>query len=203
MITHCATCNTEFRHKPSSHRRYCSPQCYAIGRSAAGNKETCTICGKTYAVRPSRPSSFCSRACQVESWKTPRVEKVCEHCGDTFEVNQYRADSARFCSFSCRAYAVSVGKTIGVKDPNRVSNPRHYERPYYLKLATKARKRDNYTCQDCGRQFEVGEYGLDVHHIVPIRCGGKDKLNNLVCLCRSCHVKVETALRRAERETAS
>jgi len=31
---------------------------------------------------------------------------------------------------------------------------------------------------------------LVVHHIIPKRVGGKDNINNLVVLCRSCHRKV-------------
>lgn len=33
----------------------------------------------------------------------PKVKKSCETCGKVFHVKQYRKDSARFCSLSCRS----------------------------------------------------------------------------------------------------
>lgn len=52
------------------------------------------------------------------------------------------------------------------------------------------RKRDNYTCQLCGRTQEEEGRKLDVHHIDYI----KENLNpnNLTSLCRSCNAKVNT-----------
>ncbi|WP_083443600.1 HNH endonuclease [Ornithinibacillus contaminans] len=57
-----------------------------------------------------------------------------------------------------------------------------------VKLNFKVRKRDNYTCQDCGITEE--EYGsqLSVHHIIPFRkCNGDwkkaNELSILVTLC--------------------
>lgn len=60
-----------------------------------------------------------------------------------------------------------------------------------------ARKRDNYTCQRCG--LTGTEYGrqLDVHHIVKFRNFGlarhaeANQLDNLVCVCTSCHHTIE------------
>lgn len=43
-------------------------------------------------------------------------------------------------------------------------------------------QRDEYTCQDCGSC----EYP-EVHHIIPIGCGGDNELTNLVTLCNDCH----------------
>lgn len=47
------------------------------------------------------------------------------------------------------------------------------------------RKRDNHTCQHCGKSSK--KIKLDVHHIDY----NKDNCNekNLICLCRSCHAK--------------
>jgi len=52
----------------------------------------------------------------------------------------------------------------------------------------KVYKRDNYTCQNCGRQG--GPYGnaeLHAHHIVPKSKGGTHKTSNLKTLCKDCH----------------
>ena len=40
------------------------------------------------------------------------------------------------------------------------------------------------TCQRCGQP------AMTTHHIIPKRAGGKNKLDNLICLCGSCHSKL-------------
>lgn len=56
------------------------------------------------------------------------------------------------------------------------------------------RKRDKYTCQRCGiHEKELGQQ-LDIHHIIPWRVFGDCSAHfddNLICLCRRCHVKME------------
>jgi len=65
-----------------------------------------------------------------------------------------------------------------------------YSKEFSKELKEAIRKRDNYTCQECGvRQDEMCSYlkKLDVHHI------DYDKRNNdpinLISLCRGCHAK--------------
>ena len=47
-------------------------------------------------------------------------------------------------------------------------------------------KRDNYTCQICGRRAKDG-VELEVDHIIPISKGGKTEPRNLQTLCKSCN----------------
>lgn len=57
---------------------------------------------------------------------------------------------------------------------------------------TKTRKEvraDQDVCALCGDG--PGSNSLDVHHIVPVLCGGDNGDYNLLGLCRSCHSKVE------------
>jgi hypothetical protein len=42
--------------------------------------------------------------------------------------------------------------------------------------------RDNHTCQDCG-----STKCLEVHHLLPISQGGRNKLDNLKTVCHDCH----------------
>ena len=46
-----------------------------------------------------------------------------------------------------------------------------------------ARERDGYRCQECGKAGI-----LEVHHKIHVRNGGSDELENLVTLCRGCHI---------------
>lgn len=55
-------------------------------------------------------------------------------------------------------------------------------------LSKQTKERDNWTCQKCGDQG--GPYGnatVSAHHMVPKSDGGKDKLDNLITVCHSCH----------------
>lgn len=47
-------------------------------------------------------------------------------------------------------------------------------------------KRDNYTCQRCGKYMPDG-VGLHIDHIVPISKGGKSVPSNLQVLCSKCN----------------
>lgn len=53
-------------------------------------------------------------------------------------------------------------------------------------LAQKIRKRDNFVCQYCGKKNSTS-----VHHIIPARINKDNHFDNLITLCKSCHVKVE------------
>jgi hypothetical protein len=56
----------------------------------------------------------------------------------------------------------------------------------WKKLAQEIRKRDNFTCQYCGKKGAT-----DVHHIIPRRIRIDNSPENLITLCKSCHRKVE------------
>lgn len=52
----------------------------------------------------------------------------------------------------------------------------------WLKVRIAAATRDHYMCVVCGRP------AVDVHHIMFRSHGGKDELQNVVCLCRKHHI---------------
>jgi 5-methylcytosine-specific restriction enzyme A len=67
-----------------------------------------------------------------------------------------------------------------------------YDRPderypvNWSKLRFYIYKRDNYTCQRCGRHIT----NPVCHHRRPIGCGGSSHPSNLITLCKDCHSKV-------------
>jgi len=197
----CEVCGAAFARSPTKTKRWgrflCSRQCAGVVRRTQRLIE-CAICGTAYFGRAERPSRFCSRPCRDEARRTPRIPKICEYCQQSFVVNTYRQDRARFCSHACRAKALSVGRTIGVRAVVRVSRPTPYEKAGYRKLAAAVRKRDGYRCQLCARQFERGMRGLEIDHRVPIRSGGLDTPDNLWALCSRCHRRKDSALRMSE-----
>ncbi|WP_141433031.1 RNA-guided endonuclease IscB, partial [Bacillus sp. 03113] len=63
-----------------------------------------------------------------------------------------------------------------------------------LRIATL--KRDQYTCQSCGKT----DCMLEVHHITPKRLNGSHSIKNLITLCSSCHDNINGEERKhAER----
>lgn len=49
-------------------------------------------------------------------------------------------------------------------------------------------KRDNFTCQNCGRRGGPhGNHELHAHHVVPKSKGGTHRKSNLKTLCKQCH----------------
>ena len=52
----------------------------------------------------------------------------------------------------------------------------------WFELAEEVRKRDNRTCKKCGKNP-----AKQVHHIIPLRNGGENKVENLITLCKRCH----------------
>lgn len=57
----------------------------------------------------------------------------------------------------------------------------------------KVRNRDNFTCQNCGRNWNGSEKHFDVHHLHGL-CGKKSRsydkikeIDNLITLCHRCH----------------
>lgn len=68
---------------------------------------------------------------------------------------------------------------------------RQYHSKNQRRLATrelreKIMKRDNYTCQLCGK-YMPDEVGLQIDHIIPISKGGKTITSNLRVLCSKCN----------------
>jgi hypothetical protein len=59
-------------------------------------------------------------------------------------------------------------------------------RAEWKRLRDKILERDNYECQICGSKESI-----QVHHKLPVRCGGTDNDNNLISLCVSHHSKTE------------
>jgi len=87
-------------------------------------------------------------------------EKKCIVCGAPLTGRQ-----TKFCSEKCARY--------------------HWLNNTWDGLRRQALERDRYTCQKCGRRYP--EVKVEVHHILPLKYGGENKLENLITLCHDCH----------------
>ena len=115
-------------------------------------------------------STFKEKESQMESC----IKKSCELCGKLFNasVREINRGNGKYCSCKCSA---------------RHANSMRYPVPGLSRSATRRRAREAYfqyfglpSCQHCGK------FPADVHH------ADEDPTNNskdnLLCLCRSCHI---------------
>ena len=70
-------------------------------------------------------------------------------------------------------------------DKNKEQAMSPEERQIWAKLRHKACLRTAYKCEACGVQGN--KWNTTAHHMIPRRDGGTDDLENLMCLCESCH----------------
>ncbi|HDY90330.1 MAG TPA: HNH endonuclease [bacterium] len=75
------------------------------------------------------------------------------------------------------------------------------------KLRLASYKRDGYECKKCGMTMtehrEKYKQGLHCHHIVPFLSTRDNSMDNLITLCKSCHVKEDAELIKKGRMVKS
>jgi 5-methylcytosine-specific restriction endonuclease McrA len=139
-------------------------------------------------------------------WKKDLFFELCDICG-TQIIKGRLSRGLTTCSPACNKKKWdSKNGLIITKEKNQAG-----KRPYYFWNAIKYEcfERDHHTCQKCGtpeyRRFfdyvenpKSGGYcikfithtitiDLECHHILPIKDGGDNNLENLVTLCYDCH----------------
>lgn len=198
----CVICETDFW--PVDQRtRTCSQACAlkVMNKQVAFN---CLTCNTSFSVPPSRvgKAKFCSHTCYTEHKKTTKkTNSVCDlpGCNNAF----YKAPSLKlkhdysYCSRDCYStHSSLIGKMSGKNNPNWTGlSDKHKRKKYYgpdwLTQRRASRKRDDYTCQECGIKEDAYGQELSVHHIKPfVLCEDyleANKLENLLSVCEPCH----------------
>jgi 5-methylcytosine-specific restriction endonuclease McrA len=148
----------------------------------------CDTCGDSFRYYPSvRDGQYCSTDCAGKP-RRRQVEIECPGCGEPFERRQ--SLDTEYCSMAC------WGEDNGIDVGGGVST--RYRDGWY-RQRRRALDRDDYRCTTCGITNEEHEarfgFGLDVHHIVPLRLFVKwdrpvrdaHSLRNLTTVCRTHH----------------
>ncbi|MGM7701944.1 HNH endonuclease [Pseudalkalibacillus sp. Hm43] len=211
----CSYCKKEIYVKRCivSKRNFCDKECmYNYRRKNKQNQHlrervmiNCEICNTPFEVVVSRKTTakYCSRKClgkangkrgKVEYKK--RVIVKCTGCNKDFDKKPSVVKNFNFCSVNCMSdYYSNSGLFSGVNSGTWQGGDIDYYGPNWRKQRRIARKRDNFTCQDCGiTELEYGKE-LSVHHIIPFRNFEGDwkkanELSNLISLCEfPCHRK--------------
>ena len=203
----CSHCGEEFL--GGKDRQFCSISCASKARDPwnkglkgetrpyrqTGKNKVCKTCGEPYYVSHYRAKSshYCSLKCYYQGrWPDNRETRKCVICQKQFEA--MKSQKKKTCSAQCLSTHLSQ-----IQEGDKSSCWRGGYAPYYgpnwNRQRNRARKRDNYTCQDCGiTERELGRQ-LDVHH--KKRIGDfEDKrktnyLSNLIAYCHPCHMKAE------------
>lgn len=161
----------------------------------------CTICGKSFPVSPiqaHRQQKTCSRECrlkQLSKSKGGLGDGVCENCNATFKTSRYHIRRGqRFCSDECRKKWFSSQTPTGKDNPYWRGGHSGYYGPSWQEARRKVWKRDEERCRHCHKSSDELGYRPIVHHKIPFKKFGvanhekANRIANLVCLCRSCHM---------------
>jgi 5-methylcytosine-specific restriction endonuclease McrA len=187
----CAQCGGGFIPNTIGKNKFCSWKCRIKSKDKIIE---CLYCQKEFRVSASINRKFCTQTCSNRYNRIPDPNKkdifICRWCGNGFVGWIYRKPT--ICSNQCRS---EYGASIRAKQLYRGGGVKS-RGMNWKKQSRLAKKRDNYTCQVCGRDGRIEHFHISVHHIIPYREFREDyeaanNLSNLVSLCPSCHPKVE------------
>jgi len=170
----------------------------------------CSTCKKffykdKYSLNRTK-NHYCSKKCNETLFKKghrpwnylgERAYKLikCDYCGKkTKRVrSQVRAYKHHFCSKKCNGHW-KAEYLVGSLIYNWKGGYQPYYGPNWRVQRYKCRIRDKNTCQICGITAQELGKNLDVDHKIPFEAFNGDykkanDLDNLWCLCPSCHAK--------------
>lgn len=117
------------------------------------------------------------------------IDKECDLCGTDITIDRTKKSSKyHFCD-ECSKDKIPDGKPESW-DSDTVKYGKKWK-----KMKTRVQKRDENTCQKCGKSEKQLNRKPAVHHIMPVRCfddpDESHEMKNLVQVCTSCHMEVE------------
>lgn len=121
------------------------------------------------------------------------VPITCLECGQQFLVPPNKRASARYCSRACLSRASAKHNAAnfkGERNPRWRGGRALSYGPNWKKIKALVRERDE-VCRQCGKTPAENGRALDVHHLNPFRFSGDNSLENLIALCRSCHMRAD------------
>lgn len=205
----CKGCGSEFYHTKAD-RSYCpgcSPNAGEHNPNWKDANETaqCKLCTSEFEYYPSDKDGVYCPDCvrnavgllpEDPDRETNLVEVECSYCKETLHVYSHRLESAVhgvFCTPECHAEWLSTN-IVGERHHQWQGGEIRYGAAWW-RIRRQARERDGHTCQICSRSVDELGKEPDVHHIVPVREFDHPKdahrLDNVICLCRPCHQRVE------------
>lgn len=128
--------------------------------------KTCKTCNESFEadIREHNRGNahYCSQSCASKAPKKLNYTNICKHCSNSFNS---ASKHSRYCSQSCKL------KNYRMKSKDKIS----------IKTFNKIFK--NHACEICHWNLST----CDLHHITPVAQGGKNTLENLICVCPNHH----------------
>jgi 5-methylcytosine-specific restriction endonuclease McrA len=120
---------------------------------------------------------------------------MCTACGRVVFIRVNKVRRQKFCGLSC---AYKNRRSVSLRGPRngrwRGGRVLSYG-ANWKRVKERVRARDR-VCHVCRKTPKENGRALDVHHINPYRFSGDNSLDNLVALCRSCHMRANDHGRR-------
>lgn len=182
---------------PSNDRKhiYCSRKC--AGSRLIRDDIPCAYCGKMF--HPSKKVRYCSRECFCLSTRGRKAKNAYSEYVVNYVINNYssigKVEVSKVLQISPGAVKCLAQK-YGVKI-DKSKKVRHTILEWgdnWIEQQAKARERDNYICQVCGKK-DLSR-SISIHHIKPRRLftyhlEDANVLSNLISLCAKHHLLVE------------
>lgn len=130
----------------------------------------------------------------VKEWKR-RTKHICKPCwelkycpyGSLVENFPLETDESRDTEEVCLIFG-HYCPVFFINEPlSEVGQLRKISRRVSRNMFLRIARRDNYTCQECGRHLKDNE--IEIDHIIPISRGGSGEESNLRILCKACNRK--------------
>lgn len=211
ITVQCSNCGKNIQRKPSlvkynkTGNWFCDRVCTGEFQTKQKSYLTCPICSKEFYAKPYRKNNLnksdkitCSYECRLAylGWGSKII--YCDQCGEGFRRKNAEIKTNNFCSRDCMGQWQSKYKTGENSNTWKGGYQAYYGKDWH-KRRRQARKRDNYTCQGCNISQADHKKTLEVHHIKPVRLfdnsNDANHLDNLITLCRDCHVKADVLAR--------
>lgn len=190
---------------------FCSRECQkaAEAEKKALNYIPCPVCGKLFYMPPYRvkrlkrvASATCSPECRLVLLGWGSRILYCKWCGEGFRRRNGETAKNPFCSRECMGKWNSEHRR-GEESPSWKGGYLPYYGKDWIRNRRIARARDNVTCQHCGITQSKAGYTLEIHHKIPVRLfknrNDANAIDNLITLCRPCHVRADVEARRLEQ----
>jgi len=203
----CPTCGKQLKSKKGMYQHHKRTH----GESIAKADVDCDECGESHSRWRSQMDGgpyYCSQSCRLSGLQTlhqnganrKRVTISCGHCGKETERRPSRLERSDtlYCSREC-ANNDHSDRVSGEGNPRWLGGldaGNRYYGPNWNEQQRRARERDSHTCQRCGKHRSEMGHEMPVHHKTRFEefddYREANALENLICLCRSCHGKVES-----------
>lgn len=96
----------------------------------------------------------------------------------------------RYCTRACATASYNRTHLTGARNGRWRGGRALSYGPHWKAIKEQVRRRDG-ACRACGKTAGANGRALDVHHLRPYRFSGDNSLDNLVALCRSCHMRAD------------